>query len=287
MSTKKEEKPVLFSVKFPEDLKTWCVEQKRQGKPGTQYAFAKQVGIGQDRVSDWKTGRGGIPYKYLPKICEVLGVSEDRYYPKTHAERYENSKNCITEIGKKNVDFAVEKGLDLDLVRVLSQIVDFDESFPVYAPINNIIGTTVCRSVNVDSAPIDRNLDYLQVEQDGKRITFHIADLTFLKEVQDQIVDYVGYLFYKRKHEMKREVDRFNEDLAKSDYKGDWIPEEFILEHDRFAYLFEDVKLPNPRQGRRKATQEDIDRFFGSRNDQGKVVNKTNGETITIKKEGK
>lgn len=289
MVTKKGEKPVLFSTMFPEDLKMWCINQKAQRKPGTQYDFAKQVGVPPYYVTDWKTGRSGIPYKHLSKICEVLGVSEDRYYLKTHTEHYENSKRYITEVGKKNADLAKEKGLDLDLVRALSQVVDFDESFPVYAPFNRIKGSTVCRSVNNDSAPIDSSLDYLQVEQDGKRKTFHVADLAFLKEVQDQVVDYVNYLFYRRKQEMKREEAQFNEDLAKADFTGPFIPEQFILDHDRFAYLFTDVKVPNPNYDIENSTQKAIGWLFESgrgqeisNEDLEQLVSCKGGETITF-----
>lgn len=215
MATKKYS---LFLDKFPMQLKAWKEQQKAEGKSGSQYDFARQVGVEPYYVTDWKTGRHGIPYTYIDKICEVLGITPDVYEPRTATEKYKYVSDYITKIGRDNISFANEKGLDLTLVEALTKIVDFDSQFPVYAPITSKGGSLepeYTRMVNADSAPIDKKLEFLQVTKDGKRITLHRADLAFLKEVQDKIAEYVEFLFHKRTQEMKDEVIRFNEGLRK------------------------------------------------------------------------
>lgn len=252
MSTKKY---VMFHVKFPSDLENWKKGQIAQGKKGSQKEFARQVGVQPYYVTDWKTGRSGIPYTYIDKICEVLGVDPDRYEPTTHGERYENSKDFITEIGRKNIEFAKDIGLDMTFVDGLTKIVDFNENFPLYAPIKKMTGNALqgyvySRSTNADSAQIDKELQFLQVEQDGKLKTMHDGDLAFLKEVQDQVADYVMYLFNRRQQEMKREVEQFNADLTPEAFDEAWIRPEYILDHDRFAWVFEDIYNPDEKEGK-------------------------------------
>lgn len=236
MTTKKY---MLFQSKFPSQLATWKEEQKRQGKKGTNYEFAKQVGVEPYYVTDWKSGRSGTPYKYINRICKVLGVSPNVYEPTTHDEKYGKSSDYITKVGKANMAFAEQEGLNLELVSGLAGIMDFDELFPVYAPIVELTSDQDTgikkygRMKNADSAPIDERLSFLQIHQNGKTVTMSRADLAFLKEVQDKVVEYVEFLFYQRSKEMKRE-------------------EEQVI--DRFAKYHNQNTI-------RKATQDDFDRF--------------------------
>lgn len=285
MPTKKS---LLFPEKFPRQLETWQAQQKEQGKPHSQGEFARQVGVEPYRVSDWKSGRQGIPHTYIEDICRVLGVSPDVYEPKTHAEKYRYDTEFMqTEIGKSHSEFAKQEGLDLGLIRAISKVVDFNKEFPLFAPFGHWTLDPKTgekyydRKVNyADSVPFNKTLDedlrFLQVNRDGKTITMHRADLAYLKEVQDQIVRFVEFLFYERSREMKDETIRFNEDLivTETDSDGNKVTwkkepdEEFIREHDRFARVFDQI-LPETRE----ATQEDWDQFWG--------------KGIVMKKEGK
>lgn len=251
MATKKYS---LFLDKFPLQLESWKEQQKAKGKPGSQYEFARQVGVEPYYVTDWKTGRHGIPYLYIEKICEVLGVSTDVYEPRTHSEKYQYSSDFITDIGKAHVEFANKEGLDLTLVEALTKIVDFNKTFPVYTPIRlntQFLDPEYIRMINADSAPIDKKLEFLQVTRDGKRITLHRADLAFLKEVQDRVTEYVEYLFYRRAQEMKDELTQVNKDLHITLKDGGQavkkITREYIETIDRFnKYHVEDL---DPEEG--------------------------------------
>lgn len=244
-----KDKPLLFPLKFPEDLKVWCDQQKAQGLPGTQYEFAKQIGVPPYYVTDWKTGRQGLPgEKYLSDICNVLGVDPGRYYPSSPDEKHKYSTSHISKVGKENESFAKEHGLNLEFVRALTELVDFNKLFPKYSKIvpaesNFLDGPTFVRQDNSDSAVIDHDLKYLQLNRDGKTYTLHKSDLAYLKEVQDQIIDFVEFLFFKRAKEMEDEVKKFNADSVVDCVGGGKlhvkITKEYIINHDRFAKYFD------------------------------------------------
>lgn len=290
MTTKKK-KYRLFPTKFPVLLEDWKRQQKENGKPGSNYEFGKQVGVPNYRVSDFKSCRQGIPYSYIDKICEVLGVSPDVFEPTTDEEKYENDSQFITDLGKAHVNFAKSEGLDLNLVQALSNVVDFDSLFPIYLPIPDREDCVLTKKrILADSAPIDNSLQYLQVHRDDKTITFHKCDLAYLKEVQDQVIEFVSYLFYKRSMEMKKEALLFNDDFREihpdhgpvktyetgSDFLEDWNRridrngvsitishkslEEEVMEicqkHDRFMPLY--VEHPS----KSKEAHKNVHRFY-------------------------
>lgn len=241
----------IFGARFSDQFQKW----KNEVGGRTQTSFGKLLDPPATRGSVMKWCRGdNIPTPdRIKQICEIFEVPEDYFDTNnaTHDELYKHGSAFITDLGKKHVEFAKEEGLDLDLVRVLSKIIDFDELFPVYAPItkkvnNRSIDTMFIphyeRSEKMDSAPIDDDLKFLQVNRDDQIITFSKIDLIYLKEVQDQVVRFVKYLFYDRTKEMEEEVESFNEDLTiiqktptqlKVGYRA--LTKEFILEHDRFA----------------------------------------------------
>ena len=52
-----------------------CDLLEKQNK--SQKDLADHLGIGKNRITDWKTGRIHSYTKYLPQIAEFLGVSVD------------------------------------------------------------------------------------------------------------------------------------------------------------------------------------------------------------------
>lgn len=228
-------KRAIFGVRFSEQLKKWqSVEKSR-----TQEDFGKLFDPPVSRVSvnRWCRGETIPKPKCLKQICEIFAVEENYFdtTTATHDELYKYSSAFQTALGKKHVEFAKLIGLDLNLIRALSDCVGFDNLFPLYSPIDkksiepqtlNMIYER--RDLFADSAPVeevDEGLRFLQVEKSGKRKTFHRCDLVFLKEVQDQIVNYVEFLFYQREKEMKEEVKQFNQDLIEVTVNGKPVPD--------------------------------------------------------------
>lgn len=242
MTTKKEKKPILFPVLFPEQLKNWCENEKKEGRKGTQYEFAKKCEVDGSRVTDWKTGRQGIPYSYLDKICEVLGVSEDVYYPTTHDDLYKYSSEYMTSVGENRyIPLCEEIGLDIDFLYIIKKILgsEFEEKFPIWTPlvrglpvkeINSlehiqkmftnfdyrhadlsILSESARMGKGEDAFPLNTFQTEVEVEIDGEKerrlITMSRADLKFLLDVQEEVKDYIKFLFWKRRKEMKREEE--------------------------------------------------------------------------------
>lgn len=185
--------------------------------------------VSGQQVSKWL--HGSIPEEENFKaICEVLGLDKE-YFSPTRSEIYRDSSKYITELGKEHARFSEEIGLDLNLVKTIHDLVDFGEAFPLYTPIcfdrpqvnyfKDEVTVRVGRGEafwdHMESAPINRDeeldldLDFLQFIRDGKRITLHKGDLAFLREVQDQVIEFVEYLFYKRSREMEEEVREVEE----------------------------------------------------------------------------
>lgn len=182
--------------------------------------------VTSQQVSKWL--HGSIPEEEnLKAICEVLDLDLEYFNP-TRSEQYRDSSQYMTEVGRAHVEFAKEIGLDLNLVKALHDLINFGDNFPLYAPIcfdkpradfftNEVTVNAGRLWEHAHSAPmkrdadLDLDLDFLQFVRDGKRITLHKGDLAFLREVQDQVVDYVKYLFYRRAQEMDKEVDNVKE----------------------------------------------------------------------------
>lgn len=288
----------LFGARFSDLFQKWKDEGNRIGEKRTQTGFGKLLCPPASRgsVSNWCKGED-IPSKdRLIQICKIFGVSEDHFDPEnaTHDELYKSSSNFIEGIGKKHVKFATLIDLDLDLIRALSHCVDFEKLFPLYSPIDHetydpeteqkVYDREVSFSGSAPVEEVDDKLRFLQIERDGKRITLHRCDLAYLKEVQDQVVTFVEYLFYKRSEEMKSEVQKFNDDLIeetkedgeiKKAYKS--ITPDYIRDHDRFAkyyYIFPNEPRPDwysiYEEKPRKATQEDFDLFLNGAMTKGK-----------------
>lgn len=245
--TKENLNELFFKSKLLPKLDDWKKKRKAEGKGYSDEAFADTVGVSRGSVARWKMGK--IPDEVNMKaLCKELGVPDDYFQITSVEDMFQYSQEYITsEVGKKRVEKAKEVGLNLDLVKVLSEIMDFDKLFPAYAPINDfrmkgIFEREFSRSEHMNSAPIDESLKFLQVNQDGRIKTLNDIDIIYLKEVQDQIVDFVEYLFYKRSREMEREVEKFNSDSkivknenGKKQTLIKSISKDYILEHDRFA----------------------------------------------------
>lgn len=246
-----QNKRAFFSDRLQSALKEW----KDKGNGRTQSVFARMVEISDNMVTRYKKGEQYPSDKTLEKICKVLDKPKDYFVPTTKEELYKNSPLYMTKLGKSHADFAETIGLDLDFLKGLHDVVDFDSLFPMYSRIirddSDYFSPKYVRQSNfADSAPIDDELDFLQVHRDDQTLTLHRCDLAYLREVQDQVVEFVEYLFYKRREEMKREVEEVNRRThSKTKDGGDGfrpLHREELLEIDRFAkYAYTD----KPKEG--------------------------------------
>lgn len=168
------------------------------------------------QVSKWLNGV--VPSdENIEAICAVLELPAD-YFEPSHDDKYKESSRFITSIGKHNARVSQKIGLDLSFVESLRGIVDFDTWFPVYSELCNISDDPLApkygRKNNAESAKIDKQLEFMQVNKDGKTITLSLVDLMFLREVQDKVANYVEFLFYQRWETMNKAVNAVNKASA-------------------------------------------------------------------------
>lgn len=247
----------IFGARFSELLEEWKKEEP--GRTNTSFGEMLNPPYARGSVENWAKGKNIPKPETLKQICEIFGEPEDYFsidYA-THAQKYSNSSDFVTKIAKRHIDFANTIDLNVDFVRALSEVIDFDSLFPIYTPIAN---KTVSKdSLNINwnrdidflnsASVIDHDLSFLQINRYDKRITFHKADLAYLKEVQDKVTEYVQFLFYQRAKEMEDEVRKFNDDLTVTEgtiedglrISHRAVTIDYMEEHDRFAkYVFQD-----------------------------------------------
>ena len=218
----------IFGAKFSDLVNNWK-QAAPDGEKRTNEILAKKLYTTRSSLQKWCSG-DSLPSKVaLDIICNFFKVPEDHFSLNTATpeEKYKYVSSYATEIGKSNVEFAREIDLDLPLIRALSKLIDFDERFPIYSPISERPGI-LQNNYKYNRLPhkktfaknIDKDLNFLMLNNDDGKYIMHKVDLAYLKEVQDQIITFVEYLFYKRSKEMEDEVSAFNRDLAEVTVDG-------------------------------------------------------------------
>lgn len=215
----------MFGVLFTDALAEW--KSKEKGR--TQESFGKLLYPPASRQSVIKWSKGtDIPNPArLIQICKVLEVPDDYFdFDSAHSDLYRKSSAYITEIGKASVQHANEIDLDLNFVKALHKITDFNSSFPLHAD--------QAGCIPAKPAPIDKELSFLQIEREKQRVLLSDLDLDFLKTVQDKVIDYVQYLFYteSKKQEIMQvpkirdatqdDIDHFLDGTVKVEGKGSY-----------------------------------------------------------------
>ena len=211
--TERKNKFPYFSKVFTDLLEEWKKENDK-----TQEDFMELIGVQTvNSITHYKKGYSYPKKNTFQKICEVLDVDESVFTPKSPTERYENDPLYITAVGKDRSRFAKGIGFDMRLLSVLRKLINFEEEFPIYSNIVQTNNKEFIRNPNfLDSQTIqEEELKDLQIQRNSKTVTLHNADLMFLKEVQDQVTQYVKFLFYERSKEMENEISNINEDYLR------------------------------------------------------------------------
>lgn len=228
----------FFTIRFCEKYEEWQLNQKKNGFKGSQAEFARLVldaekEIHPDNpltkcdyryVSKWLNGRMK-PEKYLEAIARVLGVEPDYFKPKERNEQYRYSPEYMNSLIESEIlPYCEETGIDPEFIRFIRGLVDFDELFPLWRPMQRIANPFVDytyyladESVLADSAPmkdntfqVHRSVTVKDGEKEERLITLGRPDLLFLKDVQKSVKKYIEFLFMQRAKEMKEEVEEAN-----------------------------------------------------------------------------
>ena len=237
-----------FQDAFSHYLKLWHQENKEntQGKLARiicqiREKKGKKSTVTASYISEWKRGKW-FPEEYLEDIAEAFGIDVEKLTPSTMQEQYRISSDYTTELGRKLLDKACRSfGLDiafLDAVRSLFGS-EFKDVFPVWTPI------TLSNSIMPNLDDLIKSEDYVQnayiraekkalaeaadaenniarqiqmqieiKDKDGnteyRTVFLSELDLLFIRDVQNNVKDYIEYLFYKREKEMAQEVEKCN-----------------------------------------------------------------------------
>lgn len=254
-----DEDKKLFAKNFRDLLDNW-----KKGEAGrTNSTFADEVNkrfyenpknkneaflLDDKVISAYARGKK-VPTKYMDAIASVFGVSVKYFFTAhSHEDKWRFDQEFITSHGKKLRLFADQIGLDLGFMVGMENIIDFSESFPLYAPMyaRGILddGPGYERANNGATVRAKTPERLFQVEVNGEIITMSFADLAFMKEIQEQTAQYVKFLFYQRKEEMLREEETV---LKETSYTVDGVtvnkrlPIQYFLENDRFfKYVMEE-----------------------------------------------
>lgn len=217
-------RPAFFGAKFSELYKAYKKDHRC-----TQTDFGKLFDpeITRQTITSWKSGEV-VPEKYnLDQICSIFGVTIDEFIPRTDSDIYAYEADRQTDIAENTLlPFCETIGLDIDFIRLARKLLgsQFDESFPVWTPIQKVSffdnEYTRLSPSDLPKAAENGNNDYLQVtvNENGapKLITLTYTDLLFLKDLQDRITDTITFEFSRRFRELAKEIDEINKAAADS-----------------------------------------------------------------------
>ncbi len=259
----------FITVKFNE---LYMLKWKGQGKTAMDFVRAIEDIMPDAKcdykyVSKWLNGYM-TPVRYLPAICQVLGVDLSEFSPKTHDEKYQYSSDyadglekAIEELAEKNF------GIDLTFFQGLRNIIpDFDNTFPVYCP---LYFYDVCdknhkpyeRSVPAETFETNSGQGLFQISKDGRQYFLTKYDLKFIRRLQNGIRESILKTFETYRIALNEAEAKANDEFWKKnmeinpDFAEDntlWetyvLSEEELQKIDRFGIYTENeekrFKLP-------------------------------------------
>ena len=194
---------------------------KSQGKSQKEFARAvraidPECGINNTYVSKLYSGKYTPSARYLSLFCKVLNVEMEEFYPETMEGKYRYSPDYQDEVEEYKEIIAQDCfGLNLSFLYGLKQMINFDEEFPIFAPLQcNVadpvdgfpFGLKYDRVRLVEAAESKHSLFQISIE--GKTINLSPADMKFLKALQNYVIRKVRELFKFHKQEL---IDSVNE----------------------------------------------------------------------------
>lgn len=225
------------SRKFNELIQPWKEQQKSKGNDYSDKALANELQVSRQSIVNWKKGKEADKYN-KERLCKFFGVDNDYFDLIDSIDRWQFDEPFVTAKANDRSNYAREIGFDMRLLSVLRKLINFEEEFPIYSNIVQTNNKEFIRNPNyLDSQTIqEEELKDLQIQREDQTITLHNVDLMFLKEVQDQVVKYVKFLFYERSKEMLAEIQSINKDYIR-DYVVITVDGNPIPDNEKLAFL--------------------------------------------------
>lgn len=265
-----------FRDKFNPALDEWKKKNTDgKSKRATDEAFSKIIGVHKNMIVQYRQGIIPRP-ETLKKIINVLGVPDDYFTPTTKDELYKYSPEYMTDLGEtKILPYCEEIGLDPHFLEVINDLFgeDLGDQFPFWTQLirnPNFLCDPSELYIRLDpvefwssSAEMKPDVKMFQIEvkkqsdsDDRKRITLSYSDLLFLRDVQDEVRDYIEFLFLKRKKELRTECEEASKraqiPLSNGGYELIQLRAEDLNEIDKYCDRYVDSKVKTVIKRRKK-----------------------------------
>lgn len=206
----------LFAEAFSKDY----LQYTNNGQK-SQDEVASDLHIGRSSVSQWLNAKQYPTPDNRKRICSLFGIPADSYEPRVlfdlYLKKYEDPKGIESILADEIIPYCNLLSLDLDFLRAIQKLVDFDSIFPYWSPIVSDREKFYIRSNPFDTSREVKSNDniFLQVviaedaqnpDSVKKRVFLQRADLVFLKEVQDAVKYGIESLFAKKRNDREAEV---------------------------------------------------------------------------------
>lgn len=288
----------VFGARFTKQF----LKGKREGRWKSHEDFGQKLNpsVLRGSVANWSKGKNIPTPERLKEICEVFGVPED-YFDTSNATRdelYQYESEYMTEIMVKDaIPFCKLIGLDLDFLRGVRSVMGdkFDISFPIWTPIMqnpqraSVENYIRSRSSLAVSAQTDQKHSVFQVnapevigdESSRRLVTMGHADLEFLRDLQEEVSDYIEFQFLRRLKGQIKEVEEANRrslvPLSDGGYAIRQLKAEELNQIDKYGRYRDEKSDPEVRD----ATQEDMDNFTNG----GQTITDKNGLKVEVRRE--
>lgn len=209
--TKKIKNPI-----YAKNLKP-AYERWKKDKPGRNMEdLAAEVGV-RDRksVSQWINGEVTPERANLEKLCDVLGITEEELNgTESISEQFKYDGNFTENLHNGFQQFNAAIGLNEDFLKFIRAAIP-DSEFPlwkeVYHPLDPVGVSKYEHREPMEAFYTDKRNYFQLTVEDGRTVNLLYPDFAFLKDIQTEVIQYVEYLYYKRRQEMERELQYFND----------------------------------------------------------------------------
>ena len=204
MPIKSKPQYMLFAKRITHLCYKWKTERKAQGLPYSDAALAeelintgsditdKELELGANTISRWKHGKAYPSDIYLSIIGKYFNIDPDEYFSPIYDWEKGSDKAFNDEKTHSLYHLCEEIDLSPDLVKFitsndkLEMLFPFDSSYRVYMETGTI-----------------SNKSPFQISNRTQTRYLNENDLSFIKSIQQEVVDYISFLMFKEKERIK------------------------------------------------------------------------------------
>ena len=180
-----------FAAVFTRELNRWKAENKLY-----QADFSRNTGIHTNSLSRYRKGEAFPTPPALEAICKELGVDESIFYPQTLNDKLKYDEGFRYQAAEWLVDEELKAiqslGISLQFYGMLRNIPNFKEIFPFATTPKDTFEET-CHGI-----PSSDHFHGFTMSN-GKKAVITKADLSYIKQLEEEVTSFIEYQFYKKK----------------------------------------------------------------------------------------